>query len=383
MRPALAGQTIRLTLGELVITSALTIDGSSLPQPITLSADRTGNGKTSDDTYIILLTSGDLLLDSLTLTGVNCVASSGCITVRPSAAFTLTLDHCTISGNAGYHASALYCTDSQARPTDTITIRNSTITGNSVFKGPAVLDVFYCNLTIQNSTFSQNQAGAISFRSGGPSSAFSISNSTIIGNPANFGAGGLYLDLEYNRLPSTVYINNTICTGNTPANVSISPDLIVSGSNNLLTGNPLLAPLGDYGGPTRTMPPLTTSPAIDAGGATTLTTDQRGFPRDAKPDIGAVEYQGTRNLAAPILDSAGDAILSFGTPSNTPGFAWVLSRSPALTPGSFTEIYRYQGGADIATPGTTFVRTAAFITVTDANAPSGSGYYRIDLLPVP
>ena len=41
-----------------------------------------------------------------------------------------------------------------------------------------------------------------------------------------------------------------------------------------------LAPLGDYGGPTQTMPPLPGSPAIDAGGTTTaFDTDQRGYPR--------------------------------------------------------------------------------------------------------
>ncbi|MEO5715708.1 MAG: choice-of-anchor Q domain-containing protein [Luteolibacter sp.] len=370
---SLSGQSIRLTGGSLMIDKSLTIDASALPAGLTLSADRTGNGKTSDDTYAILLTGGNLILDSLILTGANCGESSGCITIKPSGAFVLTLDHCTLTGNAGYHASVLYCTDSPARPTDAITIRNSTITANSVFKGPAVLDVFYCNLTIQNSTFSQNQAGAISFRSGGPSSAFSISNSTIIGNPANFGAGGLFLDLEYNRPPSTVYIHNTICTGNTPANISISPDLTVSGTNNLLTGNPLLAPLGEYGGPTRTMPPLPGSPAINAG-TTTLTTDQRGFPRVDTPDIGAVEYYtpadfvhtwksdsdgdglpfgaelalgtnpggadvgNSRNLTAPVFDPSGHAVLRFGIGIAAPGTRWILKRSPGLSPGGFTEI---------------------------------------------
>ncbi len=53
-----------------------------------------------------------------------------------------------------------------------------------------------------------------------------------------------------------------------------------------------LAPLGYYGGPTRTMPPLPGSPAIDAGGSTTESTDQRGLPRvaGAAVDIGAVEH---------------------------------------------------------------------------------------------
>lgn len=54
---------------------------------------------------------------------------------------------------------------------------------------------------------------------------------------------------------------------------------------------PLLAPLGSYGGPTQTMPPLSGSPAIDAGGTTTLSTDQRGITRlvGSAADLGAVE----------------------------------------------------------------------------------------------
>jgi hypothetical protein len=67
----------------------------------------------------------------------------------------------------------------------------------------------------------------------------------------------------------------------------------LTAGGNLLVAAPLLAPLGWYGGPTQTMPPLPGSPAIDA--ATILdppvTTDQRGLarPNGPLPDIGAVE----------------------------------------------------------------------------------------------
>ena len=48
-----------------------------------------------------------------------------------------------------------------------------------------------------------------------------------------------------------------------------------------LTKAPDLAPLGNYGGPTQTMPPLPGSPAIGAGSvaANTFSTDQRGYAR--------------------------------------------------------------------------------------------------------
>ena len=56
--------------------------------------------------------------------------------------------------------------------------------------------------------------------------------------------------------------------------------------------DPILLPFGDYGGPTdafmiSTCDPL--SPAIDGGAAIGVTEDQRGEPRDANPDIGAIE----------------------------------------------------------------------------------------------
>src|SRR5208337_3703995 len=62
-----------------------------------------------------------------------------------------------------------------------------------------------------------------------------------------------------------------------------------------LTNAPDLAPLGNYGGPTQTMPPLPGSPAIGAGSVTdnTFSTDQRGYSRTQNGliDLGAVQLQ--------------------------------------------------------------------------------------------
>src|SRR5262249_31236860 len=58
--------------------------------------------------------------------------------------------------------------------------------------------------------------------------------------------------------------------------------------------DPQLEPLGDYGGPTLTMRPLPSSPAVDAGDNTDAPdTDQRGFDRIVNGiiDIGSVELQ--------------------------------------------------------------------------------------------
>ena len=56
-----------------------------------------------------------------------------------------------------------------------------------------------------------------------------------------------------------------------------------------LTGDPLLAPLGDYGGPTFTMALKPASPARETATGSTRTADQRGFPIVGIADLGAYE----------------------------------------------------------------------------------------------
>ncbi|HPA17294.1 MAG TPA: right-handed parallel beta-helix repeat-containing protein [Verrucomicrobiae bacterium] len=86
---------------------------------------------------------------------------------------------------------------------------------------------------------------------------------------------------------------------------------------NITTNNPSLKPIGSYGGPTRTMPPYYGSPAIDAGfsGLGVPSFDQRGFERDAQPDIGACEFQG-----ATIASVTPDPPAAIGTGFSAQGF---------------------------------------------------------------
>ena len=70
------------------------------------------------------------------------------------------------------------------------------------------------------------------------------------------------------------------------------------------TGDPLLGPLVDNGGPTETMALLPGSPAINAGdNATCEVTDQRGVsrPQAGRCDIGAYEYEFPYSLHLPII----------------------------------------------------------------------------------
>ena len=102
-------------------------------------------------------------------------------------------------------------------------------------------------------------------------------------------------------------MKNTIVAGNTTPECYTEYSGTITSEGNNLSGDascgfnqpsdkpntaPLLAPLGDYGGPTQTHALQGVSPAIDAG-ATDATTDQRGAPRPAgaADDIGAFEGQ--------------------------------------------------------------------------------------------
>jgi hypothetical protein len=79
----------------------------------------------------------------------------------------------------------------------------------------------------------------------------------------------------------------------------------IDGGGNVIGGPARLGTLRDNGGPTLSMLPLTNSPAIDAGVASDLLTDARGFSRPAgvAPDAGAIEVG-----AAPLTDTDRDGL---------------------------------------------------------------------------
>lgn len=163
-------------------------------------------------------------------------------------------------------------------------IRNSTITGNTAYSGAGggvgIFDSGSANRAlIDFSTISDNYAG-YGFSGNGVFTAGTsqISNSIIAAN-ANRGNG---IDLS----PGTFLAHHSLIQN--PGSATIS------GSGNLLGRDPLLGPLRDNGGPTRSQLPAPTSPVIDkADPASAVATDQRGYARPAGigKDMGAAERQ--------------------------------------------------------------------------------------------
>ena len=134
----------------------------------------------------------------------------------------LSLTACTLYNNHAYIGGAI-------ANVGTLTINQCTLTGNSsLVYGSAIYSEG--SLTINHSTIAQNVAGV-------------------------FG-GGVFVN------SGSFSLFNSIVAGNTGPNIS---GAYTEKGTNLVSGDPLLLPLSNYGGPTPTMPPCTNSPALNAG----------------------------------------------------------------------------------------------------------------------
>jgi hypothetical protein len=174
-----------------------------------------------------------------------------------------------------------------------VVVTNSTLAGNSV-----------------DGTSSQGAGGALTIINQGIAT---ITNSTIASNTVKGAVSGAGAILSDN---ASVTMTNDIVVNSPNRTLYVLDDGTISGTYNVvddatisvITGehnihaNALVGPLGDYGGPTQTMPLLPGSPAINAGDNVTCATtgdggvknlDQRGRHRPSDScDIGAFEIQG-------------------------------------------------------------------------------------------
>ena len=234
---------------------------------------------------------------------------------------TLTLNSSTVSSNTAGIGGGV------ANESGTITLNNSTVSANSAGAGAGGGIFNHGALTLNSSTVDHNQAGA---GSGGgivnDGGTVMLRNSTVSGNSAGVNGGGLsntgtLLTLTNSTVSSNsagtgggiantvnVQLKNTIVDNNAGGNCAGS---IVSSGHNLssdascgfvgpgdLNGtNPLLGPLANNGGPTRTHALLPGSPALDAVPVAdcSASTDQRGVsrPQGVACDTGAYEERET------------------------------------------------------------------------------------------
>jgi parallel beta-helix repeat protein len=251
-----------------------------------------------------LFNNGTATLTNCTVSGNSAQRTAGGLDSNGYGS-TLGLTNCTVSGNSSPYGGGVYSNG-------TLVLTNCTVTGNSASGNGAGVYINHGTGTLTNCTVSGNSAGnyggGLNFYAG----SASLTNCTVSGNSAGNSGGGLYTFNNNYSVFGALTLTNTIVAGNTRTSAATS-DISGSalGNNNLIgTGgsgglvngaggnlvgvaNALLSPLGNYGGPTQTMPLLPGSPAIDAGtgtGAPAL--DQRGQARVGAVDIGTFESQG-------------------------------------------------------------------------------------------
>ena len=185
----------------------------------------------------------------------------------------------------------------------TLNVTNSTISGNTAPSGGGIYNAFGHSVNIASSTITANEAnGTGEFQQGGGITNFggtvTVKNSIVAGNATTTGdnpdvrsdgnaGGAAFYSLGYNLIGIVGTATGFGAVGDQVGTVGSPAD-------------PLLSPLANNGGPTRTHALVPGSPAIDAGdneGAPA--NDQRGvgFPRvvdgdgdgRATIDIGALE----------------------------------------------------------------------------------------------
>jgi hypothetical protein len=223
------------------------------------------------------------------LTGIAAAIYSG--TNSDNVTTKLTVRSSTIAENDGWAASALLTLSGGSGDTNTASIDNSTIHGNTSSSQYGAIEALH-PLTVIGSTITDNTAA-----SGGWGGLVETSNG-LIGVAGSILSGNVPAGC-----PGTVNDGGYNLTG------AAEPGCGFTAAKQDVTGNPLLGALAGNGGPTSTQLPGPASPALDtipaptptglsdavSGSAITLCAagaqDQRGTarPQGAKCDIGSVE----------------------------------------------------------------------------------------------
>ena len=271
--PALSGGTITLesTRGEIGITRGVSLDATSLPKGLTL------DGGIGLNRIFNITSAARVDIKGLTLTGGDVGSGAGGAILGGGSA-TLALERCTFTGNNALEGGAIFTSTSQF-----LFLDRCTFSGNTGGYGGALQCLGETGIT--HCTISANHGSVVS---GGIFNKFTttakpllIRDSIIAGNSSPWSEGD-----DIFTLSGVIWMLD--------ANIVVSryedsSSSVRSGSTTPLTSDPLLAPLRDYGGPTKTMALKPGSPARDAALQRNTTTDQRGFPLVGVADIGAYE----------------------------------------------------------------------------------------------
>ena len=413
--------TITLTTDELLVDKSITISG---PGSDNLTVD--GNHASR----VFHVSSGvTATVAGLSITNGGEVPGAGGGIYNDHS--TLAIDHCTVSGNHGSVGGGVY--NDGYSGTATLTVTNSTFSGNSVGApymvgsgGGIYNNASYgsATLTVANSTFSGNSAGYLDYGWGGAiyndgslgSATLTLNNSTFGGNSAGYHGGGIYNGSGMVTIRHTIL--NAGALGENLFNAygsvsSLGYNLSSDNGGGFLTAtgdqintDPMLGPLQDNGGSTFTHALLSGSPAIDAGDPNfnpnsfnpPMVYDQRGtgFNRvvNGRIDIGAFEVQAVPSPYAgqvqQPINADGSSVFSVRrgvvpvkftltqggvATCDLPPATIAVSRTAGGTTGQIDESV-YSGSADT---GSNFrIDSCQYIYNLSASA-LGVGTYRVDI----
>jgi predicted outer membrane repeat protein len=334
--PSLSGQTITLTSGEILLNKNLIIDASTLPGGIGVDGNHSSRlFNVSSGVSVVLnrfvLTNGypGAGISGGAIVNVGSLKLNGCTlanNITSSSASggaiwnngPLTLRGCTLSGNSAGYAGAI-------NNYSNCTLLNCTFAFNLAIagNGGAIDNVFGARLDLLHCTFSGNAASAAGGAIDNYLSQLNLTNSIIAGNTAK--------DI-YN------WSGSTLSCGSSNIVQALDNAGTVNNASFIINADPQLLPLGNYGGPTQTMPPQLGSPAIDAGDssyAAALGFDQRGpdYPRlIGVVDLGAVET----TFVPPVLTTADSGYGSLRFAANWSTYNPVITFAPSLSGQTIT-----------------------------------------------
>ncbi|MBW4469871.1 MAG: putative Ig domain-containing protein [Stenomitos rutilans HA7619-LM2] len=214
-------------------------------------------------------------------------------------------------GNSGNGGGVVVLSNGSNRG---LTIQSTTFANNIASGQGGGLWTYDTPTTITNSTFSGNRVtGTGSSNVGGGMTLYNapvnIVNSTIANNFAGWVGGGISANNRSSvSVKNTLFYNNTAANGGNPWNIQqhTNGQLTDLGGNlqyppgngstnnataNITIADPKLGALQLING-SWVHPLLTGSPAINAGVSGAPATDETGKTRDARSDIGSVEFGG-------------------------------------------------------------------------------------------
>ena len=296
--PAVAGGTITLTGGQLALTDSArtTIDGGT--------AGVTIDGNRASRVFRLDPGAGGVL-SRLTITGgrpaTTDYASLGGGILNYG---TLTVANSTVTNNTSFTRGG------GVFNYGTLAVVGSTVAGNTAGdNGGGVYIESGTTASVVNSTFTNNLAndGSAVYNAG----TLSVTSSTLVNNSVRSGRLGTI----YTTSGRTTTLTNTLLFNNIgfdlqgpgahTGDYNLTGDGSAPGAHSLRNTNAQIGSLGDYGGPTRTVPVLANSPAIGAGVTVAgVTTDQRGVARPRTPSIGA--YEGRVAVPSLVVTTTGD-----------------------------------------------------------------------------